>query len=236
MLHGRGRVEARSGPVSRSWCGCGSRRIWPRARHGSPRPWPTAARTPIDSARLRCDQVASPLRVRRLAEHRRRRRRRGRRGRRHHRPARVDQRAFRRLRSPHPGRPPARGGAVLSTRATRRPSSWRRRSRNDQRAIRIRSGGTGSSALVLAMSFGCRFFALADDGKTSAAPDAADAFELAVQPAGRASRRASRRLARRPAGQGGPGRPDRRDGRRRGDEIADLRPDPRGVLPDGRHA
>ena len=43
-----------------------------------------------------------------------------------------------------------------------------------------------------------------------------------------------RRLAGRPAGQGGPGRPDRRDGRRGGDEVADLRPAPRGVLPDGR--
>ncbi len=29
---------------SRSWCGCGSRRIWPSCAHGSPRPWPRRPR------------------------------------------------------------------------------------------------------------------------------------------------------------------------------------------------
>ena len=72
-----------------------------------------AAKTPDRSGSAGRDQVAPALRVRRLARTRRRRRRRGRHGRGDHRPPRFDQRAVRRLRPPHAGRPPARRGEVL---------------------------------------------------------------------------------------------------------------------------
>ena len=77
--HGRGRAQARSRASSRSSPGSGSPRTCPCVRKRIAEALAEAAKTPDRRGPARRDQVAPPLRVRRLAPQRRRRGRHGRR-------------------------------------------------------------------------------------------------------------------------------------------------------------
>ena len=212
---GRGRAEARSRASSRSWCGCGSRKTCPSSGRGSPRPWPKpprrrsirlgwtrssrtcATRSP---ARFR-PPTPSPMRsARPIATTGR--------------PESINElfAAYDRLTPADLQRVAAKYFQPGNETADHPRDGDQEMTRSQHRSPRRWPGAAARGRDALATAQPRR----PTSTKASSPLETTVAVALAVQPAGRVSIRAPGRLAERPAGQGRPGRPDRRDGRRRG--------------------